>query len=88
MSCLLVNYNFMDLLIFAGLIVGITQVVKMTFALESRYIPLSAIVISLVFMGCYVVLGGVFTWGLLQNTLLVALSSVGLYSGAKNTLQS
>lgn len=76
----------MDLIIFGGLVLGLTEIVKRTLGLQSKYIPLSALVITAILATTYTLASNLpFTWELVQNTLVVALTSVGLFSSVKNT---
>ena len=71
----------------SGLVLGLTQVVKMTVNLNSKYIPAVAIVISIVLLLGYALWGKIpFEWKFVEESLVVGLASVGLWSGVKNTI--
>ncbi|MCK9370973.1 hypothetical protein M0R04_13770 [Candidatus Dojkabacteria bacterium] len=79
----------MDAIILGALVVGITQIIKMTLALKSRYIPVTTLVVSLVIfsLGAWLADTVTFGWDLVQNALVTALVSCGLWSGGKSTFE-
>lgn len=78
----------MEIAIFTAILIGLTELVKKTFGVTSRYVPLVALILSFVILGGYVLLSGdAITWQLVETCIITALTSVGLYSGVKNTLK-
>lgn len=76
----------MDIIILGGLVLGLTEVVKRTLGLKSRFIPLSALLITVLLTGGYILAGHLpITWELIEHSLVVALTSVGLFSSVKSS---
>lgn len=76
----------MDLIILGAIVVGLTSMLKVAFGITSRYIPFIALVTSFVLIGIYSLIKfEVPSWELIQNGFIIALTSVGLYSGVKNS---
>ena len=74
----------MDLIILGGLVVGLVQLVKITFGVTSRYIPIATLLITVALFGIYLfVTKAPVNWEVIQNGLIVALSAIGLWSGTK-----
>ena len=72
----------------AGLVLGLTQVAKVTVGINKRFVPLTALLLSLVVFYLYAYLNKVpLDWTLVSTAIITALSSVGLWSSAKNTIQ-
>ena len=77
----------MDFIIFSAILVGLIQVIKTTTGLNSKYIPVSALVISLAILALYCWLEKTpFTWQIIENGIITALSACGLWSGAKASI--
>ncbi len=76
-----------DLVLLAGLVLGLVQVVKVTVGVSKRYIPITALLVSLlVFCGYAFFSKTAIDWSLVSSALVTALTSVGLWSGTKTTL--
>lgn len=73
----------LELPVVVALIIGLTEVIKRATGLESRYIPIVSLLLSLTF---YVVFGDVPLKEELYMGVIAGLTSVGLFSGVKNTL--
>jgi len=65
-----------------GLITGLTEVVKRS-GVNTRYIPLVAVVFGIIYG---LALGGVSVHSVVTG-IIAGLTSVGLYSGVKNTIK-
>ena len=77
----------MDFVIMGAIVLGLVQLFKVTSGISSRFIPISALVISIVILLIYSWIEKTnITWGLIENGLIVALSACGLWSGAKATV--
>lgn len=75
----------MDTILFSGLVLGLTQVVKQV-GLKSKYIPLFAILISIALIFAFLfITKAPMTWEALSNAIIAGLVSCGLWSGTKNT---
>jgi hypothetical protein len=78
----------MDTVIFMGIVLGLVEVIKRALGLNSRFVPIVALLMSFALLGIYSIGSGVpFDWGLIETGFIVGLGSVGLYSGVKNTVQ-
>jgi hypothetical protein len=76
----------MDLILVGALVVGITQLFKIGFGTQKKYIPMTALIISIVLFALYIfTTKATLSWEMVTNCLMVALSSVGLYSGIKSS---
>lgn len=75
-------------LILAGLILSIVQVLKSTFGITKRYIPIvSLILMALVVTGGWIYLGyPKIPLENLMNDLVAVLTAMGLWSGTKSVL--
>jgi len=77
----------MDIIIIGGIVVGLTQLFKQVFSIASRYVPLVSLILTFVLIGVYCITSDTaITWEAIQNGFIVALTSVGLYSSVKNTV--
>jgi hypothetical protein len=77
-----------DTLILAGLVLSIVQVLKMTFKITSRYIPVTSLgvmVFLMVFSWFYLGKPNIPLELIIKNTVAV-LTAMGMWSGVKNTL--
>jgi hypothetical protein len=76
----------MDLIILGAIVVGLVAMLKIAFGINPRYVPLIALATSFVLIGIYCLAKlQIPSWELIQNGFIIALTSVGLYSGVKNT---
>lgn len=74
----------MDIVILGAIVLGLVQVVKSTFGITSRYIPVVTLVITALLFAVYMVIENVpVNWESIQNAIIVALSAMGLWSGTK-----
>lgn len=79
----------MEIITLSALVVALTQVVKMTFNLNTRFAPLTAICISEILIFAFAYFSHVpILWDALQNGLIAGLSAVGLWSGVSTTFKS
>lgn len=67
--------------VIVGVIVGLTEVIKRAFKVKKRFIPLTAVILGVLisfidFRGVESIIFGI----------IAGLTSVGLYSGVKNSL--
>ena len=70
-------------IVLGAVIVGVVQVLKKTFAIPTRYVPITAVVVSLVLLtGAVIVDDTAVSWATIQNALIAGLSAVGLYETA------
>lgn len=70
-----------------AIILGLVQAMKMGFKLASRWIPLVAIVTSLLLVWIMSYLNGtILTWEILQNALMIGLSACGLWEVGKTSV--
>ena len=77
----------MDYILFSAILVGLLQIIKVSTGLNAKYIPISALVLSLAILSLYCWLEKTpFTWQIIENGIIVALSACGLWSGAKATI--
>ena len=72
----------MELVLLAGLCVGLVQAVKKTNRINERYIPIVAIIIGL----CLSLLMTGTIQEIIVNGLIIGLSSVGLYDTGKKSI--
>lgn len=74
----------MDILIYTGVVITTTQVLKTAFGIKSKYIPLVALAIGALFFGV-AYLTGVTKIGYqeIMNAVVGIFSAMGLYSSAK-----
>lgn len=78
----------MDIIVMGGLVLGLTQVVKVTLKISSRWVPSVALFLSLAVFGLYAFLSKVpLDWTIVSTAIVTALTSVGLWSGTKSTLE-
>jgi hypothetical protein len=71
--------------VLSGLVVGLTEVIK-RLGVPTKYIPLSAIIISLVLNLIFFKMGGE-TSQVILTSLVAALTAMGFYSGGKATVE-
>ena len=70
----------MDIAIIIALTTALTQMVKTSFVVESKYAPILSIIVGVSLTFLY---GGVEWQPLLINGIIAGLSASGLYSGTK-----
>ena len=76
----------MDILIFAGVVMALTQVVKIASGVTKRYIPLVALMIGAMLYTLAITSGAVtFSYESIIEALVSVLTALGVYSGAKAT---
>ena len=76
----------MDILILGAIVLGITQIVKITFDLGSRFIPLVSLIVALAIISVFAFANNSpFNWELIQNAIIAGLTAGGLWSGSKAT---
>lgn len=76
-----------DIVVMSAIVLGLVQLFKITTNINARYIPISALIISLGVLVCYAWVENVpVTWSIIENGIIIALTSVGLWSGAKATV--
>lgn len=77
----------MDTILLGGLVLGLVEVTKITLGITKRFIPLTALFLSLAIFGLYAYLSGTaIDWTIVSTALVTALTAVGLWSGTKSTL--
>lgn len=77
----------MNTILLGGLVLGLVEIVKVTLGITKRYIPVTALVLSLVIFGLYAYLTKVaIDWTVVSTALVTALTAVGLWSGTKSTI--
>lgn len=78
----------MNTLLLAGLVLSIVQILKTSFKISSRYIPL----VSLILMAFIMLFAWIYTGypkvslDVIVTNLVAVLTAMGLYSGAKATI--
>lgn len=78
----------MDNILIGGIVLGLTQLVKITLNISKRYIPLTALLISLIVYGASAYLSNlVVDWVFVSSAIVTALTSVGLWSSVKNSVE-
>ena len=74
----------MDLVIFSALLVGLIQLLKVTFKISARWTPIITLLTSVVLFAVFMIIEDVaVSWEIVQNILIVALSAMGFWSGTK-----
>ena len=77
----------MDILIFSGVVIALTQVAKIAFGVVKRYIPLVALLIGAGLFTLAIYGGAVdFSYQSVIEALVSVLTALGIYSGVKTTL--
>jgi hypothetical protein len=77
----------MDIVVMSGIILGLTQLVKITVGVTPRYIPITALFVSGIVFGLFAYTSSIVVdWKLVESAFVVALTSIGLWSGTKSTL--
>jgi hypothetical protein len=75
-----------DILVLSAIVLGLTQLFKVTTNVTARWIPISALLITFGILGLYTYTKGTpMTWEIIENGIIVALGSVGMWSGVKST---
>ena len=78
----------MDILIYTGVVLTLTQVLKSAFGITSKFIPLVALLIGALFYSVAVLTGvAVLDYTSIMNAIIGIFSAMGLYSGVKNTIK-
>ena len=78
----------MDIVLMGGLVLGLTQIAKETLGIAKRYVPVTALFLSLVIFGLYAYLTKVaLDWSVVSTAVVTALTAVGLWSGTKSTIE-
>lgn len=78
----------MDTVILSGIILGLTQVAKITIGISKRYVPVTVLLITaLVFGGAAYLSKLALDWTMVSSALVVALSAMGMWAGTKATVQ-
>lgn len=78
----------MEEVVFVAILVGLIEIVKRSFNIASRWIPLIGFCLTIVILGVYVGIEKVpVTWDLIARTIVMALAPLGLYSGVKKTIE-
>ena len=78
----------MDIILVGGIVLGLTQLVKITVNVSKRYIPLTALILSGVVFGVAAYLNNIVVdWAYVSTAIVTALTSVGLWSSVKNTVE-
>jgi hypothetical protein len=71
--------------ILIGLVVGLTEVIKRTFALNSRFVPITAILVAIGL--AFLFKGELDIPSVIYTGIIAGLTSVGLYGGTKSTIK-
>jgi len=81
----------MDMLIFSGITLGLTQLFKVSFGIRSKFVPLTSLVLSLLMFSVWILLqrtAGIsvpITWELVATLLVTTLVSNGMWSSVKSS---
>lgn len=79
----------MEFITLSAFVVGITQVLKMTFGITSRYIPIVSLVVSFLIICSFAYYSKVpLNWDMISNSIIAGLMAVGMWSGVKSTTSS
>lgn len=79
----------MDILIYTGVVITLTQVLKTAFGIATKYIPLVALLIGALFFGLAYITGATqIDYQSIMNAIVGIFSAMGLYSGVKATLRN
>lgn len=74
----------MDLIILGGIVLGLVELLKITFIISARYIPIVTLIVTVLLYAVYLsITSTVVSWDIIQNGLIVALTAMGLWSGTK-----
>lgn len=77
----------METVLFSGMIAGLLQVFKKATGINSKFMPLVNLIISLVIAVLYTWLNHyIFTWELLVQAITVSLIASGLYNTTKTAI--
>lgn len=78
----------MNTLILAGLVLSLVQIIKVTFKITSRYIPIVSLIVMVLIMAVAWVYSGYpkIPLDTILTNLVAVLTAMGLYSGAKATI--
>lgn len=76
----------MNILIFSGIVMAVTEVIKLALGVTGRYIPLVALLVGVAFFTLAYITGEVaLDYNSIVSALVSVLTALGLYSGVKNT---
>lgn len=76
-----------DIIILGAIVVGIVQVLKNSFNIPSRFIPLLTMILTFGIIALNLYIENIpITWEVLQNGFIVGLSALGLWSGTKASI--
>lgn len=74
----------MDLIILGAIVLGLVELLKITFIIPARYIPIVTLIVTVLLYAVYLnITSTVVSWDIIQNGLIVALTAMGLWSGTK-----
>jgi len=74
----------MDIVVFTAVIMALTQLLKITLSITSRYVPIVTLGLGVLFFTVAYFTGAVtLSYVEIINTLAAVLASMGLYSGTK-----
>ena len=74
----------MDILVYTGVVIALTQVLKTAFGITSKYIPLVALAVGAFFFGIAYLTGETkIGYQEIMNAVVGIFSAMGLYSSAK-----
>lgn len=77
----------MEILTLSAFVVGITQVLKMAFSLNTRYAPLVSILVAMALVWAMSFFSGIaMSWAAISNGLVAGLTACGLWSGVKTSI--
>lgn len=77
----------MNIIILGAIVLAITQLVKITVNMTSRYVPLTSLIVALaIFLLAAVLSKTTVSWDLVQNAIITGLTAGGLWSGTKATI--
>lgn len=78
----------MDILVYTGVVLTITQILKKALRIESKFVPLVALLIGgLFFLTAYILGAVTLDYTSIMNAFVGILSAMGIYSGYSATLK-
>lgn len=78
----------MDILIYTGVVLTLTQVLKSALGITSKFVPLVALLIGALFYIVAIFTGATtFDYTSMMNAIIGIFSAMGLYSGVKSTIK-
>lgn len=76
-----------DIIILGAIVVGLIQVLKTSFNIPARFIPIITLVVTFGILALNLYVENIpITWEVLQNGFIIGLSALGLWSGTKATI--